>query len=206
MAEHCNYIKEKVYITCDEVKLEEKSGIVDIFEQYIDEEGVHDREEYIIKNEENDTKPLFEELNANHSSSAILIEEVYSAGEEKYPDKHMQCNHTAKTEVDKKWHVKSPLLNIKNCKCPLCDFETNYKEDLALHIKSVHSSIKCDSCEFVTSEKDNLKQHADSVHFKQRCTDVTIRDNPEDVLKEFSIHEEKTGDWTIESCDWSLVA
>ncbi|XP_044747558.1 zinc finger Y-chromosomal protein 1-like [Coccinella septempunctata] len=195
----CINIEEDVHITCDEVKLEKKLGIMDIFEEFIDEKGVHDREKYIIKNEESNPNFLIEKVDASKSTASCVRETAqtldplcnklerpyhweqsefpkyqndYPPGEEKYRDEHIEYDHTASPKDDKQWSVESLPLNVKNYKCPMCDFETNYEEKLSFHIKSVHLSIKCDLCEFVTTEKHNLQRHVLRVHLdlkKHKC-------------------------------------
>ncbi|XP_044745781.1 uncharacterized protein LOC123307502 [Coccinella septempunctata] len=117
----------------DDKKWHVELGNVNICEQFIDEKGVHGREEYIIKNEESTSNSSYIEMDANQSPAtfeeekpsvlnptSIKSEPVdweqceftkyhlvdYPAGEEKYLD------HTASFEDDKKWHVELGNVNI----------------------------------------------------------------------------------------------
>ncbi|XP_044747419.1 uncharacterized protein LOC123308711 [Coccinella septempunctata] len=64
MGEHCIVIED-----ADEVKLEEKPGIIDICEHFIEEEGVYEREEFIIKNEGSCTNSSGVVVDANQSTA-----------------------------------------------------------------------------------------------------------------------------------------
>ncbi|XP_044745779.1 uncharacterized protein LOC123307499 isoform X3 [Coccinella septempunctata] len=72
--EHSINIEEEVHIAYDAVKLEEKIGIIDVVDQFVDGERVHEREEYLIKNEEINSNCLLAELNANHLLSSSTKE------------------------------------------------------------------------------------------------------------------------------------
>ncbi|XP_044744179.1 zinc finger Y-chromosomal protein-like isoform X2 [Coccinella septempunctata] len=126
-------------------------GVVDTCEQFIDEEGVHDREEYIIENEKINPNSLIREGDANESPALFTKEtpQIFDLeNEEALP------------------------VTINNQECHMCDFETNDEKDLALHIKSVHSNIKCHLCEYVTSRKRDFLMHVERVHLdrkKQEC-------------------------------------
>ncbi|XP_044746719.1 uncharacterized protein LOC123308208 [Coccinella septempunctata] len=126
-------------------------GVVDTCEQFIDEEGVHDREEYIIENEKINPNSLIREGDANQSPAFFTKEtpQIFDLeNDEAIP------------------------VTINNQECYMCDFETKDEKDLALHIKSVHSSIKCHLCEYVTSRKRDFLMHVERVHLdrkKQEC-------------------------------------
>ncbi|XP_044744169.1 zinc finger Y-chromosomal protein 1-like isoform X2 [Coccinella septempunctata] len=126
-------------------------GVVDTCEQFIDEEGVHDREEYIIENEKINPNSLIREGDANQSPAFFTKEtpQIFDL------------------ENDEALPV-----TINNQEVHMCDFETNDEKDLALHIKSVHSNIKCHLCEYVTSKKGDFLMHVERVHLdrkKQEC-------------------------------------
>ncbi|XP_044744180.1 RE1-silencing transcription factor-like isoform X3 [Coccinella septempunctata] len=126
-------------------------GVVDTCEQFIDEKGVHDREEYIIENEKINPNSLIREGDANQSPAFFTKEtpQIFDL------------------ENDEALPV-----TINNQECHMCDFETNDEKDLALHIKSVHSNIKCHLCEYVTSRKRDFLMHVERVHLdrkKQEC-------------------------------------
>ncbi|XP_044745754.1 zinc finger autosomal protein-like isoform X3 [Coccinella septempunctata] len=127
-------------------------GVLDTCEQFIDEEGVHDREEYIIENEKINPNSLIREGDANQSPAFFTKEtpQIFDI------------------ENDEALPV-----TINNQECHMCDFETNDEKDLALHIKSVHSNIKCHLCEYVTSRKRDFLMHVEHVHLdrgkKQEC-------------------------------------
>ncbi|XP_044744177.1 zinc finger protein 407-like isoform X5 [Coccinella septempunctata] len=126
-------------------------GVVDTCEQFIDEEGVHDREEYIIENEKINPNSLIREGDANQSP-ALFIKET--------------------PQIFDLENDEALPVTINNQECHMCDFETNDEKDLALHIKSVHSNIKCHLCEYVTSRKRDFLMHVERVHLdrkKQEC-------------------------------------
>ena len=55
----------------------------------------------------------------------------------------------------------------KEQKCPLCHFETNYKEYLKKHIETIHQGKKehqCNICGVKFALRQNMKQHVAAVH------------------------------------------
>ena len=50
--------------------------------------------------------------------------------------------------------------------CDQCDFKSEWKVSLKLHIESVHGDVRysCDLCDYKATQKTNLKKHIDAVH------------------------------------------
>ncbi|XP_044747481.1 zinc finger Y-chromosomal protein 1-like isoform X2 [Coccinella septempunctata] len=182
----------------DDKKRQTKLGVVDIFEQFIDKERVHDREEYIIKNEGSNSNSLVIEGDANplniknhkcasfkgqkpqvldslmNNSETVHLEENECNNSCPSSEKHdlgtrIQCGSSSKNRNKKK--VKSIHSNIKNHKCDLCDYVANRKWDLENHTNSVHLNIKkheCHLCDYVTSRNWDLQKHVNGVHLNIR--------------------------------------
>ncbi|XP_044747507.1 zinc finger protein 711-like isoform X6 [Coccinella septempunctata] len=175
----------------DDEKRRTKLGVADIFEQFIDEERVHDREEYIIKNEGSNSNSLVTEGDANHSSVS-LTEEIPRvldpASDESLPLNIK--NHKCASFKGEEPQVLDSLLNNSetvhlegnecNNSCP-----SSEKHDLGTRIqcgssskdrnkkkvKSIHSNIKnhkCDLCDYFTSKKWDLQKHVNCVHLNIR--------------------------------------
>merc|ERR1712110_744697 len=52
-------------------------------------------------------------------------------------------------------------------KCPICNFSTSLRQDLRIHIKSIHLQIKnysCSLCSFQTPFNKDLLRHAKKNH------------------------------------------
>lgn len=89
---------------------------VDISEQFIDENGIHERTVYLENINENDLK---------HPS--------------KYNSSH---NDSLRAKESLKIHREFSDSNIKQHKCHLCDCATNQKSTLKRHINAVHLNLK----------------------------------------------------------------
>ncbi|XP_044745755.1 zinc finger and BTB domain-containing protein 41-like [Coccinella septempunctata] len=138
-------------------------GVVDTCEQFIDEEGVHDREEYIIENEKINPNSLIREKKQTlqrHFDTVHLKIKTHRC--------HL-CEYAGSAKEALERHIKSVHLNIKKHKCHLCEFATSKKQTLDSHVKSVHLKIKehrCYLCEYASSEKNAVEKHIKSVHLK----------------------------------------
>ncbi|XP_044747396.1 zinc finger protein 64-like [Coccinella septempunctata] len=152
----------------DDEKWHAKLGIIDISEQFVDKEGVHDREEYIIKNEERYSNSLVKEVDANESNMSKKIDLDVIRNSIHWKIKQHKCQGK-KVHLQKQ--VDSVHSNIKKRKCNFCDYAANGEYDIKKHVKSVHLKIKdyeCHLCDYATSRRVMLQYHINRVHLKMK--------------------------------------
>ena len=52
----------------------------------------------------------------------------------------------------------------KNIKCKQCDYITNRKDTLKIHIQAKHTQKKCNECEYTTLSKHDMNKHKNTQH------------------------------------------
>jgi KRAB domain-containing zinc finger protein len=78
-----------------------------------------------------------------------------------------ECAYTTVFSIRLAKHIRKS--HVRDIKCELCDYATNIRKSLMMHIKTVHDKIKdfkCKQCTFATSYPANLVIHVKGVHLK----------------------------------------
>jgi uncharacterized ferredoxin-like protein len=67
--------------------------------------------------------------------------------------------------------IKAVVMDLN---CNVCGFETCLKNDLAKHVKTMHSGVndfQCDKCDYQTSTPQRLTIHVNNLHVKgSKCS------------------------------------
>ena len=88
-----------------------------------------------------------------------------------FDSKHEENEHGSQTNAYKS-DRKKPTQDTSDKKlkphnCEMCDYSTTTKQNLKVHVESVHERIKphkCLSCDYSTAIKKNLVRHIESIH------------------------------------------
>ena len=74
---------------------------------------------------------------------------------------------SCRENLDSRNQIVSEQDEMKNFKCPSCQYRCSLQDNLDAHIASVHKekkSFKCESCNYTFSQIGHLKTHIRSVH------------------------------------------
>jgi hypothetical protein len=70
--------------------------------------------------------------------------------------------------------IKAVVMDLN---CNVCGFETRLKNDLAKHVKTMHSGVndfQCDKCDYQTSTPQRLTIHVNNLHVKVPMKNATM--------------------------------
>ena len=84
-------------------------------------------------------------------------------------------------------HFQSKHLE-KNIKCEECNFVTDRKDSLKIHIQAKHTLKKCNECQYTSLSFHDMKKHKDNQHEPDIFLSINSCIRKHGKLEEFMIH------------------
>jgi len=124
---------------------------------------------------------LLNHAKESHQSTSLSCDQCeYKASGKRYLQEHMESKHmgirhycdlcpfSSSFRRNLKTHVNVAHEGqaLPTFMCDQCDYQTNQKGSLTVHMKQKHEEIKCEHCSFVSKGQIMLKKHMKTSHYE----------------------------------------
>ena len=210
----CHFCKED--ITCDDMPMHWKT---------VHSSGSHNKVECRLCNESLSPSFMRKHLKTQHNLSDLDISHSKCQlcdfkGETRLVRKsHVEKEHGGKRvgcemcPHSVRVHVRRVHLNIRDKKCPHCDYAAFTSNKLDVHIRTVHEKRKdfiCPECEMRLGSAQSVVKHLKAIHHKVRDLKCTVCDFSCSISSALRMHmrniHEKKPEKTIPCPEYPFLA